>query len=122
FVFGCGWRTGSTLLQRVLCSHPEVHIWGENRGLVTFLREAARTVAALEPASKQHQSEFQRRGTNAWIALLNPCNEQFRKGLKALLETYYGEPARHLGKCRWGFKEVRHDLTAAAFLRDLYPD
>jgi hypothetical protein len=53
--------------------------------------------------------------------MLNPPAEGFRNGLRSLLESYYRDPARELGKTRWGFKEVRHDMAAVRFLRDLYP-
>lgn len=122
FVLGCGWRTGSTLLQRLLCSHPEVHIWGENRGIVSDLQHALQTIAGLERVSEKHRAEFEKHGSGGWIAMLNPPSEGFRSGLRMLLESYYRDPARELGKERWGFKEVRYDMSAVRFLRDLYPD
>jgi hypothetical protein len=121
FVFGCGWRTGSTLLQRLLCSHPEIHIWGENHGMLNLLHQAAATVKGYETIAERHFDAYRRTGTDAWIPMMNPPTEHFDHGLRALLEAYYGAPALQMGKPRWGFKEVRYGAELAAFLQTLFP-
>lgn len=121
FVFGCGWRSGTTLLQRVLCSHPEIHLWGENHGVLEHLLHAAETISGLQRVSRQHQSDYEKNGTDGWIAMMNPPQERFHCGLRKLLESYYCEATLQLGKTRWGFKEVRFGEHVAAFLRGLYP-
>ncbi|QDU36692.1 hypothetical protein Mal4_09800 [Maioricimonas rarisocia] len=121
FVLGCGWRTGSTLLQRLLCSHPEIHIWGENHGMLHMLQQAAETVDGYEGVARKHLDAYQRSGTDAWIPMMNPAPECFESGLRALLDSYYGVPAVQFGKPRWGFKEVRYGADVAAFLQKLFP-
>jgi hypothetical protein len=121
FLLGAGWRTGSTLAQRLLCSHPEVVIWGENRGLLAHLDGALRVIEGLQPLSEAHRQKREDEGGRAWIAVLNPDLNDFEAGLRQLLLRYYAEPARRAGHSRWGFKEVRHELEQAQLLRRLFP-
>ena len=110
FVLGAGWRTGSTLLQRLLCTHPDVIIWGENRGLMAHLEAAMGVIEGLQPLSEIHHQHREAEGANAWIAVLNPALTDFEDGIRQLLLRYYAEPAHQSGSSRWGFKEVRYGL------------
>jgi hypothetical protein len=121
FLFSAGWRTGSTLLQRVLCSHGDILVWGENRGIFGLFEQAGQIVDGLQKFSRKHAENYRESGSMGWIAAMNPPPEHFREGLRRLLETYYRDPARQMGKSRWGFKEVRHGLSTARFLHGLYP-
>lgn len=121
FLFSTGWRTGSTLLQRVLCSHPDILVWGENRGFVDRLVDARRAVEGLQSLSREHVERFARDGSMGWIAMMNPPLEAFDDGVRRQLEAYFCEPSQKLGKTRWGFKEVRHGRATAEFLKRLYP-
>lgn len=70
FLLASGWRTGSTLLQRLLCSHPDVHIWGENRGLCDVLEQLYRELLRHRPAASRADLDYQQKGTDGWIANL----------------------------------------------------
>jgi hypothetical protein len=109
------------LLQRVLCSHPEILVWGENRGFVDRLVEARRAVEGLQSLSREHVERFSRDGSMGWIAMMNPPIEALDDGLRRLLEAYFYEPSQKFGKRRWGFKEVRHGRATAELLQRLYP-
>jgi hypothetical protein len=122
FICASGWRCGSTLLQRLLCSHPEVHIWGENRGICVELQRLYQQLVDLQPLSEHAGKEYKALGTNGWIAMLNPPLEEFSAGIGALIVRYFGEPVRAMGKSRWGFKEVRHGGATVEFLHRLFPD
>jgi len=122
FVFASGWRSGSTLLQRLLCTHPDVMIWGENRGLVGHLAEGLGAVESLQKWSERHRTLHAERGANAWIALLNPPVSELMHGLRDLLLRYYAAPSLEEGATRWGFKEVRYDASVAEFLHQLFPE
>lgn len=122
FLFSTGWRTGSTLIQRLLCSHPEILIWGENRGVVDRLVEARRTIEGLQQLSQKHVEAFETNGSMSWIAMMNPPLASYDEGMRQLLEAYFRSPAEQLGRSRWGFKEVRHGLETARFLHALYPE
>lgn len=122
FLFSTGWRTGSTLLQRLLCSHPDILVWGENRGVVDRLAQVHQTLEGLQQLSQEHVEHFRESGTMGWIAMMNPPIEKFDEGLRKLFETYFAFPTQQLGRARWGFKEVRHGLGTARFLQRLYPE
>ena len=122
FVFASGWRSGSTLLQRLLCSHRDIHIWGENRGTCDALERLHGEILRLQPLSDYASREFTALGTNAWTAMLNPPADAFLAGIVALLDRYFGYPVRRMGKSRWGFKEVRHGVQTVRFLLRLFPD
>lgn len=121
FVLAGGWRSGSTLLQRLLCSHPEVMVWGESRGLLDGLRASWQAVEALQPLSEKNRANLDRDGHQAWIALANPPFERFRAAMRAFFLTYLAEPAAARGHPRWGFKEVRHGADVAGWLAALFP-
>ncbi|MBW2269957.1 MAG: sulfotransferase [Deltaproteobacteria bacterium] len=122
FVFGSGWRCGSTLVQRLLCSHPDVRVWGESRDLVEHLMHGWETVEGLQTLSSKNQENLEREGHQGWIAVLNPGFDHFERGMRELLRRYLAEPARAEGRPRWGFKEVRCDAAAARWLAHLFPE
>jgi len=121
FVFSAGWRSGSTLLQRALCSHPEIMVWGENLALVDVLQSVHQKACSLQELSETQRKRAEGKIHQAWIPMLNPELSSFEEGLRGLLAAAYREPARSRGKSRWGFKEVRHDLETARFLQRLFP-
>jgi len=122
FVLSSGWRSGSTLLQRLLCSHPEVMVWGENRGLFERLRAAHETLGTLRHFSDKHGSRYAESAHQAWIPLLNPPADGLERGLRELLLRYYADATRARGRSLWGVKEVRDDADVARFLRRLFPE
>lgn len=122
FIFGCGWRTGSTLLQRLLCSHNEIHIWGEHAGILLQLRQIQEQIEQIDTLSSRHRNDYEKNGANSWIAMMNPDCNHFQEGVKSLLEQYYKKPASELNASRWGFKEVRYDFTMAEYILKLFPN
>lgn len=121
FVLACGWRSGSTLVQRILCSHPHIHIWGENGGISDQLAALLQLAQARSHLSQQGTTEFAASGTDGWIANWCPPPQDLAEGIACLLTTYLAAPAQQMGKRRWGFKEVRHGLGTATFLRAIFP-
>ena len=122
FVFSAGWRAGSTLLQRLLCSHPDIMIWGENRAICQELEAADAKVTELQDLSRAQQERADGTLHQAWIPMINPDRSDWQEGVRRLFLSLYAEPSRGRGACRWGFKEVRHDLSTARFLRELFPN
>jgi Sulfotransferase family len=126
FLLSTGWRSGSTLLQRILVTDPNVLLWGEPLGEMALLPGIAGMLTGLEtcPGLKElcaaDNPAFSSLPTS-WIATLYPPGGNFRDGLQTLLTRWLGEPARRRGFGRWGFKEVRLGGTEAMLLRWLYP-
>jgi Sulfotransferase family len=125
FVLGTGWRTGSTLLQRVLMTDRRLLLWGEPLGRLGLLTRLSEAVCGMQTGWPPDEHWIERRPpgdlTTSWIANLFPPADDFRASLRALFERWLGEPARARGYARWGFKEVRLGAAEGTLLRWLYP-
>ena len=125
FLLSAGWRSGSTLLQRLVMSDSRVLIWGEPYDECGIIQALANTTkpfrAAWPPAEYYYDGRPPGELTSEWIANLFPALENFRSGHRALLHTMFCEPARRAGVPRWGLKEVRLGIEHGFYLRWLYP-
>jgi hypothetical protein len=126
FLLSTGWRSGSTLLQRILVTDPEVLLWGEPLGEMALIPGIAGMLARLctfpelKECCSASDQVFSSLATS-WIATLYPPGEDFRAGLQTLVTQWLGEPARRRGFRRWGLKEVRLGAVEATLLHWLYP-
>jgi hypothetical protein len=120
-VLGSGHRTGSTLVQRLLISHPEVMIWGEHGG---FLRKLLEITDSLEwwatGAGAEGSRELDAGGHDGWIANAMPGPEVAQGAARAFVRALFEQPASARGRSRWGFKEVRMTQEHAGKLRRLF--
>ena len=74
-VLSAGWRSGSTLVQRVLMSSEAVMIWGEpfaRSGLVPRLLDQLRAFTPEWPSQSYLLENFSGRLTDQWIANIYP--------------------------------------------------
>jgi sulfotransferase family protein len=126
FLLAAGWRSGSTLLQRILVTDPRLLLWGEPLGEMALVSGMAGMLTRLStfPSLAERWAEkkelFSSLATS-WIASLYPPGKDLRLGLLALFDQWLGQPARERGFERWGFKEVRLGATEATLLHWLYP-
>jgi hypothetical protein len=136
FVFSAGWRSGSTLLQRLITATQEVLVWGEAGGALECFADAwSRYEQMLGPGGTRYRHGFGGNGSqefeafveagdegiNNWIACMNPPAEHIRAALLAAFDRMYGEPSRELGYSRWGVKEVRSGIDTASFITGIFP-
>jgi Sulfotransferase family len=126
FVLGCGWRSGSTLLQRMIMTDERVVVWGEPLGRLAPLTRLTDLVAhAADSPPPAQFSDLDRLNvpdpTADWIANLFPGGQHLRAGLRAFSDGWLAAPARDRGYARWGVKEVRLSSADALVLRWLYP-
>ncbi len=136
FIFAAGWRSGSTLLQRMLMSSGKALIWGESGGALKCFAEAARRYEQmLGPGNIRYEygfggngdeefKQFEKSGKNGvhtWIACINPPEQIIKDALRKTLEDIYAETARRMGYQRWGVKEVVAGTDTARLLMELYP-
>ena len=116
FLLAASWRTGSTLLQRLVTAVDGVLVWGEG----SFFHRFARIFGAVERhfADVQWNAEALTGSTphTEWIPVLSPSLDDFHGGVRAFMDRVYGEAARRHGARRWGVKEVRDGAVAAAHL------
>lgn len=127
FVLGATWRSGSTLLQRLLLSSGDVMMWGEpwNRcDLVQRLRESLRPIDASWPVKGNVVDEL----TSAdplhtlMVPDLYPERPDLLAAHRAMFDRLYADPARQRGYRRWGMKETRLGAEDARYLHALYPN
>jgi hypothetical protein len=126
FLLATGWRTGSTLLQRILVTDPRLILWGEPHGDMALLSRAAEMLSCLSrsyPSGEYYIKDTVSSSSmpTSWIANLYPPDDDLRLAFRSLLHQWLGEPARQRGFARWGFKEVRLGAAEATLLLWLYP-
>lgn len=137
FIFATGWRSGSTLLQRLITASGEVLVWGEAGGGLNCFQDAwERYRQMLGPGDQRFAhgyggngaDEFQRfqavgaTGVNSWIACMNPPEQNILTAMRQMLVELYGKPAAALGYNRWGIKEVQSGIETARFMKVLFPE
>lgn len=124
FLLSAGWRTGSTLVQRLLTSPKKCLIWGEPFGDLGVTTRLALTVARLGPPSPYRNltlSNFGTELTSEFIANLNPTVPDVRNAHRAMHEELFAKTAKAAGYERWGAKWVRLDGFHAIYLKWVYP-
>jgi hypothetical protein len=125
FLLSAGWRSGSTLLQRLIMSDSRVLIWGEPYDECGLIQALSDSMKAFRPGWPPQEYFYDGTPTNQlsgeWIANLFPSLEDWRKGQRALFDAMFAEPAKRAGAERWGIKEVRLGAEHCAYLRWLYP-
>jgi hypothetical protein len=121
-VLGAGLRCGSTLLQRLLSSHPDVLIWGEHAGqLQPVLAAIARMRMWADTNGRRAREEFAAGGYQSFMANLTPEPAQIDEAMRRFIQVLFVDPARELGRSVWGFKEVRYGLPEAQAFQRLFP-
>ncbi|GAA1010801.1 hypothetical protein Aple_066130 [Acrocarpospora pleiomorpha] len=122
-ILAAGQRCGSTLLQRLLTSHPGVLIWGEHGGQLGRILEAADGLLSWSrELGGDARVEFSQNSYQSWMANLTPDRDLILQAVRRFIDTLYIEPAVRLGRPVWGLKEVRYTLTDVRRLHVLYPD
>ncbi|MFI4936572.1 MAG: sulfotransferase [Caulobacterales bacterium] len=125
FLCAIGWRSGSTLLQRILMTDPRIFVWGEpldHLGVLSRLTDLTSLIGPDWPPSYYwltHRPGVNR--TADFVTNLSPDASDFRAGLRGLFDRWLAEPARRDGFARWGVKETRWSGEQARLLRWLYP-
>lgn len=126
FVASVGWRSGSTLAQRILMTDPSILVWGEPLGQLALVSQLMRPLRGFTdswpPTSHwmSHLGEVDL--VRDWVANVTPDAGHLKGASRAFIDRWLAEPARARGFSRWGAKEVRWSAEEAIFLRWLYPD
>jgi Sulfotransferase family len=128
FIFSAGWRSGSTLLQRLLVSKREVLIWGEPYTLSDHLGRLSESLNIFSDVFPPPEFflEFHGDGSIAdiqekWIAHLYPEVDDLREAHRAFFTTLLAAPAARRGYRRWGFKDCKYGIEHAVYLKWLFP-
>lgn len=125
FLLSAGWRSGSTLVQRLICSDPAVLMWGEPFENLLPIQRLAASVSHFE-VNDDHFfysiENFSGQLSEEWIANLNPGIEVLRAAHLAYFEYLFAKPAQARGFRRWGIKCVRLSAHYVPYLKWLYPE
>lgn len=116
-----GQRTGSTLLQRFMLSHPRLMLWGEHDGVLADVMRRYERLYAWDGMFAHHLQTFQTDGYNNFIPNMIPPRTTIDDSLRALFHTLYRDPAAAMGRDLWGFKEVLYTVDDALRFRALFP-
>src|SRR6201996_8082289 len=125
FLVSTGWRTGSTLMQRILMTDPSLLMWGEpidRAGFLSRITDGLSCVLDHWPAQDQWISHRPNLDLSRdWVASLAPDSAYLKLGVRSMMDNWLGKPARDRGFSRWGVKEVRWSGHDGQVLRWLYP-
>ena len=133
FIFSAGWRSGSTLLQRMVIAGSGAAsdggsgtmVWGEPHNRAEMIPNMARQWRLFTdrwpPLADQDATLIEGPLQDAWIPKLSPPVLALRRAHRAYFDTMFGAPARELGYERWGIKEVFLDPAHVVYLRWLFP-
>jgi hypothetical protein len=124
FLLSAGWRSGSTLAQRLINSDDSTLLWGEPFEDFGIIHRLARTVELFFPEGahlKHAIDHFEGSLADEWIANLNPGLVPLRRAHREFLAQLFAVPARERGRPRWGCKWVRLTADHAYYLRWVYP-
>jgi hypothetical protein len=128
FIFSAGWRSGSTLLQRLVVSADRHFIWAEPYHRTDSLRRLAESLLPFgtgwPPAEYVHGADGEGSGV---VDLSNQSAAAFNSSVSRLIDAHRAfvrellapPPAR--AELRWGLEEVRLSAEYGLYLRLLFP-
>lgn len=101
FILASGFRSGSTLVQRLIMSGG-VLVWGEPFMETGWLHSLASSLTWL-PGRLHERADFGRlseRGPleNQWVANLHPGVQRFRQAHRAMIAAFLATPAQEAGR------------------------
>lgn len=121
-VLASGQRCGSTVVQRLVSSHPDALIWGEHGGHLHSLHAVTKALEHWDRSFGPSGREgFARDAHHSFMANLVPGEEPVSAAARAYILELFANPAAALGRPRWGFKEVRYGLEEVEWLSGLFP-
>ncbi len=125
FLFASAWRSGSTLVQRLLVSSGSLLVWGEpydHSALVRRLAESLLPISDTWPPENYIADRHNPPTAERWIANAYPHPSDLLAAHRAFFDRLFDAPAREMGFARWGIKGVRLSGEHAVYLRRIYPD
>lgn len=126
FILSAGWRSGSTLLQRMIMEHNnDILIWGEPFAYSDIWRSMANHFRCFTDDWPPKDWFLSARNAatlrDVWVANLYPEVAYLLYAHRQFFDVVFGRPARENGWKVWGMKEVRVTIDDARYLRVLYP-
>ena len=106
-------RSGSTLLQKLLNTHPELVIWGEHAGFLNGLMRSWKAVMNAEwipdkvPRGLWLMNRDRPVDAEKWTAWDGPFSKvMYHEAIRGMLDSLLAKGLPD--EVRWGFKEIRY--------------
>ena len=126
FILSAGWRSGSTLMQRLIMSKQSILVWGEPYSHARVINHLADVVSSITDSWPQDEWFIDQYDLNnlksTFVANMYPPVSDMQQGCLAYLKAMLEVPARERGFERWGLKDVRLTIEDAHFLKWLFPN
>ncbi|MBT8446600.1 MAG: sulfotransferase [Gammaproteobacteria bacterium] len=125
FIFSAGWRSGSTLLQRMVMAERSALIWGEpfdRSQIIQSMADQWRGFTGAWPRDRYIAPPGDHNAVDDWVANFYPTPDALRQAHLSCLNRLFKTPAAERGYARWGLKEIRLRIEHAVFLKWLYPN
>ena len=125
FVFSAGWRSGSTLVQRMLMSSGDGFLWGEPYSKSNFIRNLMKQLTPINSLYPNPKHFITEDGdvdfSDQWVANLSPKVVSLWEAHRNFLITLFARPMDKTYN-HWGFKETRYGLKEYNYLNWLFPN
>jgi hypothetical protein len=125
FIMANSWRSGSTLLQRLLLSSGETLMWGEPYDRCAYIQSLAESLRAFSfnypPDRFYADPSIGQDWSRTWVANLYPSAADLIRAHREFFRALFAVPAEAMGYRRWGIKEVRLSIEHARYLQTLFP-
>ena len=128
FILSSIWRSGSTALQRTLCTDKDILVWGEPYSDCNLFGSLSRSAMALTQSHWPTLGHFPQdaiiydQPEKFFIANLYPHISHMQKAHRTMLDTLFCYPAKEKGRERFGMKFVRLGKEECEYLEWIYPD
>jgi len=121
FVVSCSPRSGSSMLQRLLMSHPDMFMWGEARWVIRHVAELCKSYNARKSSTiRGSWNNLKKDGPIVgWYATLMPM-----VNMEQLAARWLNDMLKHPKKPggSWGCKFVLLRPEHVEFLHEIFPD
>jgi hypothetical protein len=128
-VLSASWRSGSTLVQRLLVSSGKLLVWGEPYRRAAQIPRLAESLIMFGAAGwpppefvlDRAEASDPAALAGTWIANIYPPALDLVCSHRELFFRQFEEPARRFGYARWGIKEVTWGRDEIDYLKLLFP-
>lgn len=127
FLLAAGWRSGSTLVQRLIMSSGEALLWGEPYHRLSPVQRLCESLPGRQEDQELKSKILAEEDNDIdiksdFIANVYPSQGSLVSAHRAYLQSLLESPARNRGYRRWGFKEVRFRPPHWRYLKFLFPN
>ncbi|MEE9354172.1 MAG: sulfotransferase [Methylococcaceae bacterium] len=126
FILSAGWRSGSTMMQRLIMSRQSILVWGEPYSHARIISHLADGISAITESWPDEDwfidSYDLKEISSTFVANMYPPVQDMQEACLAYMKTLLKEPARQRGFQRWGLKDVRLTIEDAHFIKWLFPN